>query len=249
MRSKNTFSYSVLKAVIPGPLFATYMALVVSLCLLLPLPAAAGAFDQLSGTYVRSEQQGGKTPTDCYEFSDGTFTYTYGVITEKGNYSISGNIITFVYSDGKIAPYQFSRTPNAIMLSDGIAPITFVQATDEQVAAIAAARKAAAEVFKAAGFIAVGDSRMTWSDAKAFCQQNGGRLPFTKGVQRYAAIDGFGSLGAPWPSCLPEGNYYYWADTDNSISSSGLLAVHSYGGMVHASPTGQSHAYHVVCVP
>lgn len=58
-------------------------------------------------------------------------------------------------------------------------------------------------------FIALSESAMTWSDAVAYCQQQGGRLPLiTSGTQ----IEGFGERGAPWPSSLPL-DASYWTGT------------------------------------
>ena len=57
-------------------------SLALSLCLLLALPAVADAFlgsaksEQLSGTYIRSDQQEMAIPTDFYEFSSGSYTLT-----------------------------------------------------------------------------------------------------------------------------------------------------------------------------
>ena len=70
-----------------------------------------------------------------------------------------------------------------------------------------------------AGFIALSESYMTWADAKAYCQQRGGRLPLIDGSNSRSnpfvmsgAIDGFGAVGAHWPTGLPGGNY--WTGTD-----------------------------------
>jgi len=53
------------------------------------------------------------------------------------------------------------------------------------------ATRKAKEALKSAGFIAFSKSPMTWSDAKAFCQQQGGNLPRINGRDSWA----FGNEG------------------------------------------------------
>jgi len=65
--------------------------------------------------YVRSDQQESNNLTDFYEFLDESFIVGSRSGTSNGKYSITGNNIEFVHSDGKIEAYKLSRTPNAIM--------------------------------------------------------------------------------------------------------------------------------------
>jgi TPR repeat protein len=112
-------------------------------------------------------------------------------------------------------------------------------------------------------FIAVSSTTMNWSDAKAFCQQKGGRLPRMNNSDSWAwgnhdkitHIDGFGAPGALWPSDLPGGSY--WAgteDTDVSVLSWLVLGgdgggVIDFGGKVHVGRANrQSSGSRVVCV-
>lgn len=201
--------------------------------------AAFGSSPQLRGTYIRSDQQREEIPTDFFEFSNGSFTVHNRRNSDgaNGKYSIMGDMIEFVYSNGIIEACKFSRTQNAIMFNDGGRTTTYVLASSERLAQIKAsiekverknaeARKAAEEARKAeeerrleearkeqekrrieeerkaaeekerrkeevrraeearkfnqaplAGFIALSESLMTWNDARAYCQQKGGRLP------------------------------------------------------------------------
>ena len=70
------------------------------------------------------------------------------------------------------------------------------------------------------GFIAVSEAEMTWAEAKAFCQKQGGRLPrinkkyFWDGEYPPPAsisIEGFGTPRTFVPSGLPRG--IYWLET------------------------------------
>jgi hypothetical protein len=77
------------------------------------------------------------------------------------------------------------------------------------------------------GFIAVSEFEMTWSQAKAWCQQRGGRLPLIGGSgslswdslgwdddsRQGTPIDGFGTVGDPWPTGLPSVNYWTGTET------------------------------------
>jgi len=81
--------------------------------------------------------------------------------------------------------------------------------------AVPAITSAASQV--PAGFIAVSESEMTLDQAKAYCQQRGGKLPLIGGKSSHPYfdpsdpdphIDGFGASGAPWPAGLPNGNYW-----------------------------------------
>ena len=73
---------------------------------------------------------------------------------------------------------------------------------------------------KPAGFIALSASDMTWDEAKAYCQQQGGKLPLVGGsnsrdrAPKDTHIDGFGAVGAPWPSGMPR--EVFWTATANT---------------------------------
>ena len=112
------------------------------------------------------------------------------------------------------------------------------------------ARKAAEEALKAAGFIALSETHMTWSDAKDFCQQQGGKLPRINGSDSWDGrgeftVDGFGAKGAPWPSALPS-SVPYWTGT--AFNARPVLSW-----FVHAEGSGidryhQSNTLRVACV-
>jgi hypothetical protein len=233
-------------------------SLVLSFCLLLSFPAVADAFlgrgkdtkaEQLSGTYIHTEQQQMTTPNQFFEFSSGSYTARNRLLgNSQGKFSITGDNIEFVSSDGKIDVFRFSRTPNAITLTSRAATDIFVRATSEQVAAIAAAPKE--------GFIiAVSDTAMNWADAKAWCEQQGGRLPRINDSDSWAwndrdkitRIEGFGAPGASWPSSLPLGNS--WTGTESTGSTGGSWVVGVFDGNVFVNVILQSRSFHVVCVP
>ena len=112
------------------------------------------------------------------------------------------------------------------------------------------------------GLIAMSESTMNWADAKAFCEQQGGRLPLINGsislesVPVGATIDGCGAMGAPWPSGLPHGSY--WTGTEDS-SNPGLSWNIGIGDDYVVGPVGagdvgvagefQRDSLRVVCVP
>ena len=109
-----------------------------------------------------------------------------------------------------------------------------------------------------AGFIALAPDTMNWSEAKAYCQQLGGKLPLIGGSSSLGSvpskgtsiegtsIDGFGTVGGPWPADLPSGRY--WTGTANSDFTGYSWCVGGYGGV---SVTGypQSFTYRAACVP
>ena len=104
-----------------------------------------------------------------------------------------------------------------------------------------------------AGFIAISDSKMNWADAKAFCQQKAGKLPLIGGsnslgkVPKGTSVDGFGAVGAPWPTGLSVG--YYWTDTESSSGPGDLWIVWADGGNINAVDTSRNDDCRVVCVP
>ena len=109
------------------------------------------------------------------------------------------------------------------------------------------------------GSIAISESEMTLADAKAFCQQQGGRLPRINGsdswrMERRAwdagvAIDGFGVGGSPWPSGLQSD--WYWTGTKCAVNPSTSWNVHDDddGGIHVSNHHPQRDVYRVVCVP
>jgi len=109
------------------------------------------------------------------------------------------------------------------------------------------------------GFITLSESRMNWSDAVAYCRQQGGRLPRINNSDSWGGldiadsdtvmIDAFGAVGDKWPADLIRA--YYWTGTEDSDESNhswgvrvvreGLLSVIS----VYAHGTN----LHVICIP
>ena len=103
------------------------------------------------------------------------------------------------------------------------------------------------------GFIALSESEMNWSDAQAFCQQQGGRLPLINGsgrlarVPQSASIDGFGTVGTPWPSAPPKGRY--WAGTEDSNRQDYSCVVLAFDGKLRVGGGRKSNNFRVICVP
>jgi len=101
---------------------------------------------------------------------------------------------------------------------------------------------------------------MTWGDAKAYCQRQGGRLPRISdsdsldGSKRSFGdkIDIFGAMGGPWPTGLPERSY--WSGTVRSDRPGNSWVIHGgYSGFnynVYVNrDASQGDLHHVVCVP
>jgi hypothetical protein len=97
---------------------------------------------------------------------------------------------------------------------------------------------------------------MSLEEAKAFCQQQGGKLPRIGNSASWDGnnppganipIDAFGAQGAHWPSGLP--NNYYWSGTDYTASPGYSWFIVGLGGLVYVSFDVQGYANGVVCVP
>jgi len=105
------------------------------------------------------------------------------------------------------------------------------------------------------GFIALSESYMTWDQAKTWCRQRGGRLPLLDGSNSRAnpfvisgAIDGFGAVGARWPSGLPNGNYWTGTDCRFFFGPFVVFPIGTKINCVTADDTEHSIG-RVVCVP
>ena len=145
----------------------------------------------------------------------------------------------------------------AFMLSLGLPTLAEAQLfgasrAEEDVRKAEEASKAE-EAFNSLRFIAISDSRMTWADAKAYCQQKGGRLPLIGGssslssVPKGAPLDGFGTEGGPIPTGLPGGTY--WTGTEGGAGPRYSWFVFEGGGKVGVNSGHQSYGLRVVCVP
>jgi hypothetical protein len=89
---------------------------------------------------------------------------------------------------------------------------------------------------KAAGFIALSESTMTWADAKAYCRQQGGKLPLIGGStslystpEEGTPIDGFGAMGGPWQCDLPADNWYWTGTEVNDLPGYSWIAGGGFG--------------------
>jgi len=102
------------------------------------------------------------------------------------------------------------------------------------------------------GFIAMSESEMTWGDAKAWCEQQGGKLPLIGGssslrdVPRDPSTDGFGYVGGPGSSGLPSGPYWTGTEVANNPGYSWIVVDDN--GLI-LSHRRQSNQGRVVCVP
>jgi hypothetical protein len=98
-------------------------------------------------------------------------------------------------------------------------------------------------------------STKNWADAVTFCEQQGGRLPRINGaialgsgeVSSGDPVDGFGTLGGPWPSGLPSN--FYWTGTESSSTSGISRYINESGGTVNYNQIAQTQKIYVVCVP
>jgi len=71
---------------------------------------------------------------------------------------------------------------------------------------------------------------MNWNDARAFCRQHGGRLPRVNQSDSWdgsggsvATAEGFGTIGGPWPSGLPQA---VWSDTRDSTEPGKVWVIY-----------------------
>lgn len=111
------------------------------------------------------------------------------------------------------------------------------------------------EVARANGFIALSDSSMNWTDAIAWCQRQGGRLPRINNseslpfgnvpivqVKRYfesSSIDGFGNSHRLWSEVGLPSPANYWTGTVISSSHPSLDGqVYTVGGVGEVSVYG-----------
>ena len=111
------------------------------------------------------------------------------------------------------------------------------------------------------GVKVMAEKRLTWAEAKEFCRQQGGKLPLVNGLESSdypvanTPIDGFGTVGGPWPAefaDLPKAVRFWTGTEDISDMEEGEdTAWHVYerGGTVGVGNASQSAATRVVCVP
>jgi len=97
--------------------------------------------------------------------------------------------------------------------------------------------------------------RRNWADAKKWCERQGGRLPrinnsnsITGDIPSGTPIDGFGSVGAPWPSGLPGGGYWTGTESAGEPGFSWFVFDNS-GGKVDGFSLRQRNDGRVACVP
>ena len=107
-----------------------------------------------------------------------------------------------------------------------------------------------------AGFIALSESPMNWADAVAWCQQQGGRLPridnrdlvVPADFKQAKHIDGFGANGGPWPSGLPDSQYWTGTVASGDQDSACVILASPIRGNVFVMVSRQSRALNVLCV-
>ena len=112
------------------------------------------------------------------------------------------------------------------------------------------------------GFIALAESPMNWADAKAWCQQQGGKLPRIANKDAWdgkkpprASIDGFGhaeargrsfTVDTPRPAGLPSG--HYWTGTMSGDKGFPWI-INASDNNVTLGSNRQDQNGCVVCVP
>jgi hypothetical protein len=106
------------------------------------------------------------------------------------------------------------------------------------------------------GCIALSESKMTWAEAKAFCQQQGGKLPRINNLEAWDGsnpprdtilIDGFGAYGAPWPSGLLHYACFLTETAHPAIPGYSWLICNNFGNV--GVLAYQRRTYRIVCVP
>ena len=106
------------------------------------------------------------------------------------------------------------------------------------------------------GFIAVSEEKLTWEQAKSFCELKGGRLPLIDGQESFPGLDrrdvkyveGFGAPEGKMPDGLPQ--TYYWAATEDSRREGSAWYIDGRGGRFTIN-TCPKHVddYRAACVP
>jgi hypothetical protein len=102
--------------------------------------------------------------------------------------------------------------------------------------------------------IAIGPEKMNWNDAKDYCASKGGKMPLIGGrssldittVSKGMSIDGFGSVGAKWPSDLPL--TCYWSGTVNSDNPDSPFVIIRDGDIVSIGSSMKSIKDAVLCI-
>jgi hypothetical protein len=102
-----------------------------------------------------------------------------------------------------------------------------------------------------AKFIALTPRHMNWSDAKAWCVSQGGKMPLVNNSASWdgslpASIAGFGPPGSDWPAGLPFG--LYWTGAEHSDNTNFAWVVFDFGGKVGIGAIDQDYGLSVVCV-
>jgi len=101
---------------------------------------------------------------------------------------------------------------------------------------------------------------MTWAEANAYCQQQGGRLPLVNGRERANSrdmaptgtpVEGFGKDQGPWPAGLP-GNIHvsYWTGTKDAQDYPWVVTWGSASNSANLAGSGAfvRNQFHAVCV-
>ena len=100
------------------------------------------------------------------------------------------------------------------------------------------------------GFIALSETRLTWEDAKAFCEQKGGKLPLVSGDRDSdppLRIEGFGRENAIAPKGLPEG--LYWTGSEIGKLPNFAWLVDTRNNLNLTFGQEKDNERNVVCVP
>ena len=109
-----------------------------------------------------------------------------------------------------------------------------------------------------AGFIAMAPDKMTWDDAKAFCEGKGGKLPSVGGNEtmggapnKGTVIDGFGGRLGDWPADVPrhsDGQEGYWTSTKDTNPKVAWY-VYSKDPRIEVNYHSITKTHFVLCVP
>ena len=106
-----------------------------------------------------------------------------------------------------------------------------------------------------AGFIAVSDSDMTFTEAVAFCKEKGGKLPRINNSNSWdgknppekgVPVEGFGKGYGPWPKDLRRD--YYWTGQTAAFENAYHIRSGGGDGFVILGPAQQRNKFRAACV-
>ena len=231
------------------------------------LPAGFIALSESPMTWdqakVFCQHQGGRLPFISGKESLGSVPSGTPI---DGFGTIGGRWPTTDLPDGYWTGTEVSQRPGSMWVIDGKGGHVSVgdgfQSDTNCVVCVASAASKRPTGFMAAdplpaGVIAIAPDKMNWKDAMAYCSSKGGRLPLIGGSNKRppqdtpsgTPVDGFGTVGAKWPSSLLSD--YYWTGAENSLNLgySWIVKDDDDRGIIGVFYGNKSYPQRVICVP